>query len=165
MAPKRSLENAHSSEDNALTEDDTAESSSLVQTPPQGNKRARYSLVDSIPSDSPGNLFSNINEAALIAAREKEERRALVLPEPTVDYLELRFQLVRFKVWRVVQVPANYNFVILNQLCYFFFGWDDSHAHCFDVVKVSFAFAFSCGDTELIVAALPQGRDQIFWKL
>ncbi|KAJ7722455.1 natural resistance-associated macrophage protein-domain-containing protein [Mycena maculata] len=52
------------------------------------------------------------------------------LPLPTSSFIQLRFQLARFKgVYRVAQIPLNYTFANLYKLVLFMFGWSGQHAH------------------------------------
>ncbi|KAJ7482999.1 hypothetical protein B0H11DRAFT_2021759 [Mycena galericulata] len=53
-----------------------------------------------------------------------------VLPPPTSSFIQLRFQLARFKgVCRVARVPLNYTFAHLYKLILFMFGWNGQHMH------------------------------------
>lgn len=53
-----------------------------------------------------------------------------ILPMPTTEWIQLRFTLDRFKgVYRVVQVPSNYNFANLHTLVQYLFGWNGFHSH------------------------------------
>lgn len=52
------------------------------------------------------------------------------LPFKTVDYIQLRLKLARFKgVFRVVQFPLTFTFANLHQYIMFLFGWNGSHSH------------------------------------
>ncbi|KAJ6589599.1 hypothetical protein B0H19DRAFT_1303954 [Mycena capillaripes] len=52
------------------------------------------------------------------------------LPPPTSSFIQLRFQLARFKgVYRVARIPLNYSFANLYKLVLFMFGWSGDHAH------------------------------------
>ncbi|KDR82355.1 hypothetical protein GALMADRAFT_818156 [Galerina marginata CBS 339.88] len=51
-------------------------------------------------------------------------------PAPTNDYIQLRFQLQRFKgVYRTVQVPITYTFANLHTLLQYLFGWSGRRSH------------------------------------
>lgn len=50
-------------------------------------------------------------------------------PRKTTDYIRLRFQLARFRVYRVVQLPLTFTFANLHTLIQYMFGWSDSHLH------------------------------------
>ncbi|KAJ7174186.1 hypothetical protein C8R43DRAFT_1102645 [Mycena crocata] len=52
------------------------------------------------------------------------------LPPPTTSFIQLRFQLARFKgVYRVAKIPLNYTFANLYRLIVFMFGWSGEHTH------------------------------------
>ncbi|KAF8968995.1 hypothetical protein BDZ97DRAFT_1915685 [Flammula alnicola] len=52
------------------------------------------------------------------------------IPPPTHEWIQLRFQLNRFKgVYRIVQVPVNYTFANLHTLVQYLFGWNGIHTH------------------------------------
>ncbi|KAJ7625908.1 hypothetical protein FB45DRAFT_1005187 [Roridomyces roridus] len=55
---------------------------------------------------------------------------AETLPPPSSTFVQLRFQLARFKgVYRVIRVPLNYTFANLYKLIIFVFGWHGDHLH------------------------------------
>jgi hypothetical protein len=52
------------------------------------------------------------------------------LPPPTTSFIQLRFQLARFKgVYRVARIPLNYTFANLYKLILLMFGWSGDHLH------------------------------------
>lgn len=50
-------------------------------------------------------------------------------PRETTDYIQLRFQLARFRVHRIVHLPLTFTFANLHTLIQYMFGWSDSHLH------------------------------------
>ncbi|KAF8133980.1 hypothetical protein EV363DRAFT_1325176 [Boletus edulis] len=50
-------------------------------------------------------------------------------PRNTTDYIQLRFQLARFRVFRIVQLPLTFTFANFHTLIQYMFGWSDSHLH------------------------------------
>ncbi|KIK94743.1 hypothetical protein PAXRUDRAFT_428267 [Paxillus rubicundulus Ve08.2h10] len=52
-----------------------------------------------------------------------------ILPQITTDYIQLRFQLARFGVHRIVRLPLTFTFANLHTLIQYMFGWSDSHLH------------------------------------
>ncbi|KAL6302792.1 hypothetical protein BKA93DRAFT_736155 [Sparassis latifolia] len=65
-----------------------------------------------------------------------------ILSAPCPTYIQLRFQLARFRgVYRVVQLPFTFTFANLYRFVLFIFGWSGQHAHrseiCTNVVMYS----------------------------
>lgn len=59
-----------------------------------------------------------------------------LLPPPCDTYIQLRFQLRRFKgVYRVAQVPLTFTFKHLYAYLLLLFGWSGMHAHTFSVLS------------------------------
>lgn len=53
-----------------------------------------------------------------------------VMPEPSDTYIELRFQLARFKgVYRVARLPLSFTFTHLYKYILLIFGWSGMHLH------------------------------------
>ncbi|KAH0832177.1 hypothetical protein J3R83DRAFT_13092 [Lanmaoa asiatica] len=50
-------------------------------------------------------------------------------PRNTTNYIQLRFQLARFRVYRIVRLPLTFTFANLHTLIQYMFGWSDSHLH------------------------------------
>lgn len=69
--------------------------------------------------DEPDDLFSD----------EKVLSKLYTSPRETTDYIQLRFQLARFQVYRIVQLPLTFTFSNLHTLIQYMFGWSDSHLH------------------------------------
>lgn len=66
--------------------------------------------------------------------KAREERRR-TLPDPCTNFIELRFQLVRFKgVYRVARLPLTFTFANLYMFILYIFGWSGYHSHRFEVV-------------------------------
>lgn len=68
--------------------------------------------------DDPDDLFSDNVQPTLYTS-----------PRETTDYIQLRFQLARFGVYRIVRLPRTFTFANLHTLIQYMFGWSDSHLH------------------------------------
>ncbi|KAI0632163.1 hypothetical protein C8Q77DRAFT_905583 [Trametes polyzona] len=56
------------------------------------------------------------------------------LPDPCNTFIQLRFQLCRFKgVYRVALIPLSFTFAHLYRYILFLFGWSGRHIHEFEV--------------------------------
>lgn len=73
-------------------------------------------------------------------------------PRKTTDYIQLRFQLARFRVYRLVQLPLSFSFANLHTLIQYMFGWSDSHLHRAEVF--SNVVLFDDGDSEPLVGTI-----------
>lgn len=69
--------------------------------------------------DDPDNLFSD----------EIVPSKLYTSPRETTNYIQLRFQLARFKVYRIVHLSLTFTFANLHTLIQYMFGWSDSHLH------------------------------------
>lgn len=59
-----------------------------------------------------------------------------LLPPPCNTYIQLRFQLHRFKgVYRIARLPLTFTFKHLYAYLLFLFGWSGYHAHTFAVLS------------------------------
>ena len=72
-------------------------------------------------------------------------------PDKTTDYIELRFQLARFRVYRIVHLPVTFTFANLHTLIQYMFGWSDSHLHHAEVFPNVVLFD---GDSEALVGTI-----------
>ena len=72
-------------------------------------------------------------------------------PRKTADYIQLRFQLARFRVFRTVQLPLTFTFANLHRLIQYMFGWSDSHLHRSEVFPNVVLFD---GDSEALVGTI-----------
>ena len=72
-------------------------------------------------------------------------------PSETTDYIELRFQLARFRVYRIVRLPVTFTFANLHTLIQYMFGWSDSHLHHAEVFPNVVLFD---GDSEALVGTI-----------
>ncbi|TCD65101.1 hypothetical protein EIP91_003075 [Steccherinum ochraceum] len=92
--------------------------------PSTGEKRIRELVPDLWDKDS-----SHQKRKKVV----REQRRTL--PEPCADFIELRFQLARFRgVYRIVRLPLTFTFANLYMFLLYIFGWSGDHAHKFNVV-------------------------------
>ncbi|KAJ8501981.1 hypothetical protein ONZ51_g312 [Trametes cubensis] len=58
-----------------------------------------------------------------------------IMPEPSDTYIELRFQLTRFKgVYRVARLPLSFTFAHLYEYILLIFGWSGMHLHQAEVL-------------------------------
>ncbi|KAJ6530997.1 hypothetical protein DFH09DRAFT_1370654 [Mycena vulgaris] len=90
------------------------------------SKRAR---VDS-RADKENVTTRSASKKARLEATTPAANPYKTLPPPTTKFIQLRFQLARFKgVYRVAKVPLNYTFANLYKLILFMFGWSGDHAH------------------------------------
>ncbi|KAI0349465.1 hypothetical protein OH77DRAFT_1525620 [Trametes cingulata] len=79
-------------------------------------------LDESIPSTSSSSNPSSSNTS-------------LAMPAPCDTYIQLRFQLCRFKgVYRVARLPLSFTFAHLYKYILLLFGWSGMHAHQAEVL-------------------------------
>ncbi|PIL22569.1 hypothetical protein GSI_15258 [Ganoderma sinense ZZ0214-1] len=66
---------------------------------------------------------------------EPEPEPSLIMPPPSENLIQLRFQLCRFKgVYRTVRVPLSFTFAHLYRLILLLFGWSGRHLHQAEVL-------------------------------
>lgn len=98
------------------------------------NKRRRPENGDKENQPLSGNVEINGSKKRRIehdeASEVDQEDPYTTLPPQTNEYIQLRFQLARFKgVFRTVQLPLTFTFANLHKFIMFAFGWSDGHAH------------------------------------
>lgn len=98
------------------------------------NKRRRPENGDKENQPLSGNVEINGSKKRRIehdeASEVDQEDPYTTLPPQTKEYIQLRFQLARFKgVFRTVQLPLTFTFANLHKFIMFAFGWSDGHAH------------------------------------
>ncbi|KAI0632162.1 hypothetical protein C8Q77DRAFT_905523 [Trametes polyzona] len=65
---------------------------------------------------------------------KRKSKKVESLPEPSDTYIQLRFQLCRFKgVYRIARLPLSFTFAHLYRYLLFLFGRSGMHLHQFEV--------------------------------
>ncbi|KDQ62170.1 hypothetical protein JAAARDRAFT_189531 [Jaapia argillacea MUCL 33604] len=107
----------------------TNTSGALVVAPSTSSKRSR-SARDENESFYDDPSSENAKPQKKRCVKDVKPDPHTTLPTPTSEFIQLRFQLARFKgVFRIVQLPQNYTFANLHTFIQFAFGWGGSHAH------------------------------------
>ncbi|KAJ7133293.1 hypothetical protein C8R44DRAFT_772140 [Mycena epipterygia] len=100
-----------------------------METLAQPNASAKRARADS-RADKENHDARQTSKKARLEVEAPAADPYKTLPPPTTSFVQLRFQLARFKgVYRVARVPLNYTFANLYSLILFMFGWSGAHAH------------------------------------
>lgn len=83
-----------------------------------------------------------------------------MLPPPCDSWIQLRFQLVRFKgVYRIARLPLNYTFATVYKFIMFSFGWSGMHLHEFRVLSNVEMYATRPGEIKKWSQPVPERPD------